>query len=51
MRIPLWLKLFWTAWVIVWAPAYWREYGPQNFFSSAISAICSLPLLFGWKAR
>jgi hypothetical protein len=31
MRIPLWLKLFWTAWVIVWAPLYWRQYGLQNF--------------------
>jgi len=31
MRIPLWLKVSWTAWVIVWAPIYWREYGSQNF--------------------
>jgi hypothetical protein len=31
MRIPLWLKLLWTAWVMVWVPVYWRQYGLQNF--------------------
>lgn len=31
-RIPLWLKLAVTAWLIVWVPIYWRAYGPQNFF-------------------
>jgi hypothetical protein len=30
-RIPLGLKLAWTAFVLVWAPLYWRQYGPQNF--------------------
>jgi hypothetical protein len=30
-RIPLWLKIAWTAFVLVWAPLYWRQYGPQNF--------------------
>src|SRR5712672_2289534 len=30
-RIPLWLKLAWTAWMLVWAPLYWTHYGPQNF--------------------
>jgi hypothetical protein len=30
-RIPLWLKLAWTAWVLIWAPVYWKYYGPQNF--------------------
>lgn len=30
-RIPLWLKLVWTAWVLVWAPFYWKHYGAQNF--------------------
>ena len=29
--IPLWLKVAWTAWLVVWAPAYWRQYGAQNF--------------------
>jgi hypothetical protein len=30
-RIPLWLILAWTAWLVVWAPFYWRQYGAQNF--------------------
>jgi len=30
-RIPLWLKIAWTVWLIVWAPLYWRQYGLQNF--------------------
>lgn len=30
-RIPLWLKLAWTAWILVWAPLYWKNYGAQNF--------------------
>ena len=30
-RIPLWLKLIWTAWIVIWAPVYSRQYGAQNF--------------------
>jgi hypothetical protein len=30
-RVPLWLKLAWTAWILVWAPLYWKHYGRQNF--------------------
>jgi hypothetical protein len=30
-HIPLWLKIAWTAFVAIWAPLYWRQYGPQNF--------------------
>jgi hypothetical protein len=30
-RVPLWLKIAWTVWLIVWAPLYWRQYGMQNF--------------------
>jgi hypothetical protein len=30
-RIPLWLKVLWTVWLLVWAPLYWRQYGAQNF--------------------
>ena len=30
-HIPLWLKITWTVFVLVWAPIYWRQYGPQNF--------------------
>lgn len=31
MRIPRWLKVIWTACVILWIPLYWRQYGLQNF--------------------
>ena len=31
MGLPLWLKIAWTAWLAAWAPAYWRQYGVQNF--------------------
>jgi hypothetical protein len=31
MRIPLWLKVGWTVWVLCWIPIYWRQYGVQNF--------------------
>ena len=31
MCLPLWLKIGWTVWLIVWAPVYWRQYGAQNF--------------------
>src|SRR5436305_10822523 len=31
MRVPLWLKVVWTVWLVVWAPLYWWKYGAQNF--------------------
>ena len=31
MPIPLWLKIAWTIWLLVWAPLYWHQYGAQNF--------------------
>jgi hypothetical protein len=31
MRVPLWLKIGWTVWLMVWVPLYWRQYGVQNF--------------------
>jgi hypothetical protein len=30
-RLPLWLKLAYTAFVAVMVPVYWRTYGPTNF--------------------
>jgi hypothetical protein len=30
-RIPLWLKLAFTAFMAVLAPVYWTHYGPTNF--------------------
>ena len=58
MRIPLWIKLLWTAGVIVWVPVYWRQYGPQNFLffcdlgNFLITAALWLesPLIFSWQA-
>lgn len=29
--LPLWLKLGYTAWFLVWIPVYWVENGPANF--------------------
>ena len=58
MRIPLWLKLLWTAWVLVWSPVYWREYGLQNFlfvcdlgnFFITAGLWLESPLIFSWQA-
>jgi hypothetical protein len=58
MRIPLWLKLAWTLWLIVWAPLYWRQYGPQNFlyFCDIGNVLIGVglwlesPLIFSWTA-
>ncbi|HTU40772.1 MAG TPA: hypothetical protein VMF10_03620 [Candidatus Aquilonibacter sp.] len=58
MRIPLWLKLLWTVWVLVWAPLYWRQYGAQNFLffcdlgNILIAAGLWLEssLIFSWQA-
>jgi hypothetical protein len=30
-RLPLWLKIGWTIWLLVWAPLYYRQFGLQNF--------------------
>jgi hypothetical protein len=57
-RIPLWLKLAWTAWIVVWAPVYWRQYGPQNFlyFCDLGNLLIALGLwlesrlIFSWQA-
>lgn len=32
LRVPLWLKLAFTAWIIGWAPSYALLLGAQNFF-------------------
>jgi hypothetical protein len=58
MRIPLWLKVLWTAWLLVWAPLYWRQYGLQNFLFFcdlgnvfvAAALWFESPLLFSWQA-
>jgi hypothetical protein len=58
MCIPLWLKVLWTVWVLVWAPLYWRQYGVQNFLFFcdlgnvfiAAGLWLESPLLFSWQA-
>lgn len=58
MRIPLWLKIVWTVWVLCWAPVYWKQYGVQNFlffcdlgnFLIAIALWWESALLFSWQA-
>ena len=57
-RIPLWLKLLWTAWIAVWVPFYWHHYGPQNFlwfcdmanFAILAALWTESSLLFSWQA-
>jgi hypothetical protein len=58
MRIPLWLKVSWTAWVLAWIPVYWRQYGLQNFLFFcdlgnifiAAGLWLESPLIFSWEA-
>jgi hypothetical protein len=58
MRIPLWLKVLWTLWVMAWAPVYWRHYGLQNFLFFcdignlfiAAGLWLESPLIFSWQA-
>jgi len=58
MRLPLWLKILWTIWLIAWIPIYWRQYGLQNFlFFCDIGNILigvglwlQSPLIFSWQA-
>jgi hypothetical protein len=56
--IPLSFKLIWTAWVLVWAFVYWRQYGAQNFlfFCDMGNILITLglwlesSLIFSWQA-
>ena len=58
MRIPLWIKVLWTVWIIAWAPVYWRQYGLQNFLFFcdlgnlliAVGLWLESPLVFSWQA-
>src|SRR5271157_4460698 len=58
MRIPLSIKLLWTACVIAWIPLYWRQYGLQNFLFFcdlgnlfiAAGLWLESPLIFSWQA-
>ena|SRR5207253_4665382 len=58
MRLPLWMKIAWTVWVIVWVPVYWKQYGAQNFlyfcdmgnFLIAVALWTESALIFSWQA-
>jgi hypothetical protein len=58
MRVPFWLKILWTIWLILWIPLYWRQYGAQNFlfFCDLGNIFIGLalwlesPLIFSWQA-
>ena len=58
MRLPLWLKILWTIWLIAWAPLYWKQYGAQNFlyfcdlgnFFIALGLWLESALIFSWQA-
>ena len=58
MRMPLWLKLGWTVWVIAWFPLYWKQYGLQNFLFFCdlgnlflmLALWLESPLIFSWQA-
>jgi hypothetical protein len=39
-RIPLWLKIAYTAFLAVMIPAYWINYGPVNFLYFCDVALC-----------
>lgn len=57
-RIPLWLKLGWTVWTVLWALAYGIYHGPENFlwfcdlanFVVAAALWLESPLLISWQA-
>ena len=49
-KIPLWLKIAFTAFLGVLVPYYWREYGPTNFFYYCDVALF-LALIAVWTDR
>jgi hypothetical protein len=57
-RLPLWVKICWTVWVLVWAPVYYKQYGLQNFLffcdignvMIALGLWLESPLIFSWQA-
>jgi hypothetical protein len=58
MRIPLWLKIVWTLWLIAWIPLYWKQYGVQNFLYFCdlgnlfigVGLWTECALIFSWQA-
>jgi hypothetical protein len=58
MRVPLWLKIGWTVWLLVWSPVFWKHYGAQNFlyfcdlgnFLIGAALWLESPVFFSWAA-
>jgi len=58
MRVPYWLKVGWTAWVLLWIPVYWHQYGLQNFLYFCdlgnlfitVGLWLESSLIFSWQA-
>ena len=58
MRVPLWLKVGWTVWVLAWVPFCWKQYGAQTFFYFcdlgnffiAVALWMESALIFSWQA-
>lgn len=58
VKIPLWLKLAYAAFLCVLVPVYWQDWGPANFlwlsdialFLTAIAVIFEQPALAGMMA-
>ncbi len=58
MRVPLWLKIAWTVFLLVWVPVYWHQYGLQNFlyfcdlgnFFIGAALWMESSFLFSWQA-
>ena len=58
MRVPRWLKIAWTLWVMVWVPVYWKQYGAQNFLYFCdlgnlfivVGLWLESALIFSWQA-
>ncbi len=57
-RIPLWLKITWSVWLLAWAPAYAMHYGAHAFlwfcdisnFALGVALWTGSRLLFSWQA-
>ncbi len=47
-KLPMWLKLVYTVFMVVWIPCYWMAYGPTNFLYSCDIALL-MTLLAIWK--
>jgi hypothetical protein len=46
-HIPLWVKVTYTAFVMVLVPVYWKEYGPTNFlYFCDVALLLTVPALW-----